>query len=153
MTVVDLIRLHEGLRLSPYVDATGHTTIGWGHNLTADPLPPSVFGSDGSISIGTAAAVLSADIAVATMALVTNCTPWFQALDTVRQAVIQDMCFNLGWHGLSEFHHTLGFVASGDYDAAADAMLASEPWASQVGSRAVEDATMMRSGEWPTMPN
>jgi lysozyme len=57
------------------------------------------------------------------------------------------MCFNLGINGLLQFHGTLQAVADGDYDQAAECMLASL-WASQVGRRALELATMMRSGEW-----
>jgi len=35
MNVRDLIKKHEGLRLTPYRCSAGYRTIGWGHNLDA----------------------------------------------------------------------------------------------------------------------
>jgi len=47
------------------------------------------------------------------------------------------MCFNLGIGGLLGFNNTLAFIAAGDWESAANGMLASK-WAKQVGMRAIE---------------
>lgn len=146
--VRDLIIKHEGVRLRPYTDSTGHKTIGVGHNLDAIPLAPALYLSDGSITPAVCDQVLSDDIAAATGGLVINCSPWFQELDDVRQAVLIDMAFNMGIRTLLTFQHTLGCVSAGNYASAAASMLASR-WAQEVGIRAVEDAQMMRGGGWP----
>lgn len=147
MTVRDLLIRHEGVRLVPYVDAMGHRTVGCGHNLDAWPLDPSQWESDGTISPTTCDDLLSDDLAAATHPLVVNCSPWFQALDQVRQAVLIDMSFNMGWPVLSEFKTFLGMVSAGNYGAAAADILKTL-WAKQVGYRALEDSQMLASGLW-----
>ncbi|OPZ48986.1 MAG: hypothetical protein BWY95_00416 [Bacteroidetes bacterium ADurb.BinA104] len=56
------------------------------------------------------------------------------------------MCFNLGIKGLLEFKNTLTFIAAGDWERAANGMLASK-WAKQVGKRAIELSELMRKGK------
>ena len=63
--------------------------------------------------------------------------------------MLYDLGFNLGDSGLEKFHHTLACVEAGDWQGAHDNLLASEPWATQVGPRAQEDATMLLTGQWP----
>jgi len=48
-----------------------------------------------------------------------------------------NMCFNLGLKGLLGFNNTLAFIKAGDWERAANGMLASK-WAKQVGMRAIE---------------
>lgn len=68
--------------------------------------------------------------------------------DPVRAAALLSMCFQLGARGLSGFTDTLGHVVSGEFDAAADAMLDSA-WAGQTPARALRVAAMIRTGEMP----
>lgn len=133
-----MLRLHEGSRLKPYVDTVGKVTIGVGHNLT-----------DNGITKAIEAAMLEEDIAV-TMADLRRGLSWFDELDGVRQAVLIDMCFNMGWPVFSKFVNTLAAVRDGRYQQAKDQMLVSK-WAGQVGSRALRLAEMMRSGQWPNV--
>lgn len=130
-----LIRAHEGSRLMPYEDTVGKLTIGVGHNLT-----------DKGISREIETLLLDEDIAEAIRNLTDN-LPWFGALDEVRQSVLVDMCFNLGWPRLSEFVNTLEAIRSGQWLLASKGMLASK-WARQVGGRAQTLARMMRTGSW-----
>jgi lysozyme len=137
VTIQDLITKHEGTRSFPYTDTVGKITIGVGRNLSYNGLRADEI-----------ALLLQNDIEAATA----NCKasfPWFGKLDDVRQAVLVDMAFNIGIGSLSGFHETLQAVEAGQYEAAANLMLQSF-WASQVPIRALEDATMMRNGEWPT---
>ena len=136
MNLQDLITKHEGLRLKPYTDTVGKLTIGVGRNL-----------SDIGISNDEAMMLLSNDIQNVTDELNNNLS-WFTNLDPVRQAVLLDMCFNMGWHTLSTFTTFLGMVESGNYSGAAADMLQTK-WAKQVGIRAEEDSQMMLTGEWP----
>jgi len=142
-----LVRLHEGVRLTVYDDATGrrlrpgdrlvgHPTIGIGRALDVR-----------GISRDEATALLARDLDEARRELV-EALPWVTRLDPVRQAVLIDMRHNLGQRGLLRFRRTLAAIAAGDYTRAAQQMGRSR-WARQVKSRAVRLQAMMRSGEWP----
>ena len=124
---------HEGFRLTPYTDTTGHLTIGVGRNL-----------SDVGITREEALDMLDRDIERAMGQLFLR-WPWAAHLDPVRQRVLIDMVFNLGAEGVGKFRRMLAAVAAGEYEAAAAEMLASR-WATQVGRRAVRLAQMMRTG-------
>ena len=131
-----LLRRHEGERLKPYLDTTGHWTIGVGRNLT-----------DVGITADESAVLLRNDVARTRLA-VCRAWPWVEQLDPVRQAVVLDMAFNLGVGGLKQFKRTLALLQKGRWEAAADAMLDSL-WAQQVGARAQRLAQMVRTMNWP----
>ena len=125
----------EGLRLKPYVDTVGRTTIGIGRNLT-----------DVGISEGEAYAFLENDLDKVEEAL-DRSLPWWRGLDAVRQEVLQNMAFNLGINGLLGFKNTLAAVKAGLWANAARGMRASR-WAKQVGARAERLAAAMETGEF-----
>lgn len=126
---------HEGLRLKPYRCTAGKLTIGIGRNL-----------DDRGISQKEAYAMLERDILDFEQQLLDEIPDVYNGLDEVRQSVLLNMCFNLGLKGLLEFKNTLAFIASGDWERAANGMLASK-WAKQVGMRAIELSEMMRKGK------
>jgi lysozyme len=126
---------HEGYRAKPYLDTVGVMTIGYGRNLR-----------DVGITRDEADYLLNGDIDRTVKALLTH-LPWMLELDSVRQAVLCNMAFNLGVSGLLTFRDTLKAVQQDRYDDAAEGMLASK-WAQQVGQRAMELAVQMRSGQW-----
>lgn len=140
----------EGVRLSPYIDTTGHLTIGCGRNLDANPITPaelSVIGSDcrsGTIRLDQAMLLLNEDIQ-RTVSGLSGALPWFSVLDDVRQRVLINMAFNMGIHGLLEFKDMLKSARNGSYYVASRHMLASK-WARQVGARAQRLAEMMALG-------
>lgn len=131
-----LLRLHEGLSSKPYRDTVGKLTIGVGRNL-----------DDVGISKEEADMMLANDIARAKSDL-SELAPWDAGLDEVRQAVLIDMCFNLGKNGLSKFKRFLAAMQDGDWRRAAQEMRDSLWWA-QVGSRAVRLERMVLDGRWP----
>jgi lysozyme len=133
--------LHEGLELHPYVDTVGKVTIGVGRNLT-----------DNGISHVEALYLLDNDIEQRAIADLLRHAPWVAQLDPVRQAVVIDMCFNMGWPRLSLFDNTLAAIRRGDWVSAAEGMRASK-WAKQVGRRAVRLRQMMLTGAWPNEAN
>jgi lysozyme len=134
MDVYELIKRHEGLRLKPYRDTEGHLTIGYGRAL-------NIVG----ISNDEADAMLGHDVADVVSKL--DRFPWFKSLGEVRAAVLIDMAFNLGWLKLLGFAHFLDAIERSDFETAAKEMLDSE-WAKQVGARAEELSTMMKTGRW-----
>ena len=125
------LKREEGLRLTPYQDAVGAWTIGYGHNLTAR-----------GISQAVAEQLLEEDIDATLTALAA--LPWYPALSPLRQLVIADMAFNLGVEGLCGFTKMLKAIGREDWERASDEMLASQ-WAEQVGYRAARLARMMRT--------
>jgi lysozyme len=151
--VVDLVKKHEGLRLYCYDDATGarldagdtpkgKPTIGYGH-AGPDVVPGLV------IDQKEADSMLGHDIISAQG----DCAwvfgrVWVTFLPA-RQAAFTDMAFNVGRTGISEFQRMIHAALAGDWAVAALEALSSK-WADQVGARAEEDASMIKTGEWPS---
>ena len=129
-----MIARHEGLRLKPYTDTTGHISIGFGRNLT-----------DNGITMSEADIMLLNDIRQAKADAATY--SWYGRLNEPRAAVVVDMIFNLGAQGFSKFKATHRAIEAEDWEGVAEHMLDSK-WAQQVGRRAREDAEQMRTGEW-----
>lgn len=127
------LRRHEGVRVKPYRDTVGKTTIGVGRNL-----------DDVGVSEDEILIMLRNDIARAQRGLDAT-LPWWTGLGPARARVLLDMCFNLGIERLLGFSATLSAMREGRYEDAARDMLASR-WAQQVGRRAVELAQTMRTG-------
>ncbi|WP_286810797.1 glycoside hydrolase family protein [Marinobacter sp. UBA2678] len=124
---------HEGLRLKPYLDTVGKLTVGYGRNL-----------EDVGISRDEADFMLDNDIDQVERQLET--IDEYRDLDPVRQTVIANMAFNLGFAGLMGFKNMWSAIDRRDWDRAAKEMLNSK-WARQVGVRAVELSEIMRTGE------
>ena len=131
----DQLRRDEGVRLFPYVDSVGKTTIGVGRNIT-----------DVGISSDEANVLLQNDIQRA-ISMLAESLPWTQALDPIRLAALQNVTFNIGIAGLMGFRQALGCMQTGDWAGAAKNFLDSK-WASQVGDRAVRLAQQIQIGEW-----
>jgi lysozyme len=130
---VQLLR-HEGMKLKPYRCPAGKLTIGIGRNLDAN-----------GISQKEAFVLLENDILRCESQLMDHIPIAYSDLNDNRKSVLLNMCFNLGISGLLEFKNTLAFIGAGDYERAANNMLASR-WAKQVGRRAIELSKLMRKG-------
>lgn len=125
------LRRDEGVRYVPYMDTTGHLSVGVGRNLTVSPLPA---GWTYPLTDAQVNQLLTQDLQ-ATFAQLDAKLPWWRTLDDVRMRVVANMAFNLGVTALLGFHNTLGAMQRGAYAVAAAGMLAST-WARQVGMRA-----------------
>jgi len=79
--------------------------------------------------------------------VLTDCEkfPWYKGLDPVRQGVIQNMVYNLGYTKLALFKETLKFIANKEYSKAATQMLTTK-WARDVPNRARRLSEIMRTG-------
>lgn len=133
--LTDMLVDHEGMRRKPYRCTAGKLTIGVGRNL-----------DDRGISPDEAMYMLANDIRDSRREL-SAAFSWFDKLDEVRQAVLIDMCVNLGLSRLQGFRNTLALVGVGKYEAAAQEMLDSK-WAEQVGRRSQRLSRMMATGRW-----
>ncbi len=135
MSVIDQLKRHEGFRRKPYLDTVGKLTVGFGRNL-----------EDVGINMVEAEYLLKKDVRQVRQRLMDQ-LPIFLELSPIRQAVLENMAFNLGLDGLMRFKRMLAAINYGDYTLAAKEMLDSK-WAKQVGSRAVELADQMKFDEW-----
>ncbi len=133
--LIEDLKRDEGCRLTAYKDTVGVWTVGVGH---AHVEPGTVW------TQAQANAQLAADIAHIEASLDVH-LPWWRTLDDVRQDVIANMAFNLGVASLMTFGNTLGHVKRGEWELAAEGMLASK-WAAQVHGRAMRLAEQMRTG-------
>ena len=131
-TLSEQLLRHEGIRLKPYRDTTGHLSIGIGRNL-----------DDTGIFEDEALMMLTNDIARFRRQL--SDIFLFNLLTINRQNVLVNMCFNLGYEGLMGFKKMWKAIEDYDFEKAADEMLKSK-WAEQVGRRAKELAKIMRTG-------
>lgn len=123
---------HEGLRLKPYRDTVGKLTVGYGRNL-----------DDMGITRSEADFMLDNDIERVQRELET--IDEYVDLSQIRQTVISNMVYNLGFRGVLQFKKMWTAISQGNYDLAAVEMLNSK-WQQQVGGRAEELAEIMRSG-------
>jgi lysozyme len=126
--------MREALRLRPYIDTDGKTTIGWGRNLTDD-----------GIRLSEAELLVNNDLNAAVVA-VAHALPWTNALDDVRLGVLLELEFNIGLAGELGFVQMLDLLRRDDYAAAGAALLDSK-WAGQVhATRARQMATQLITG-------
>ena len=132
-TLKRLIIKHEGIRLKPYIDTTGHITIGIGRNLT-----------DNGISYDEALYLLRNDLTRAIDEL--SHFEWYSTLDINRAIALVDMNFNLGLSRFLTFKKMIEALKQHDYETAAREMLDSR-WAKQVGKRAEELAEILKTGK------
>lgn len=143
MTEADRLRLRARLKIVEafnaqlYTDSRGYLTIGYGRLL--DPA------KGGAISLDEGEYLLANDLRRAEREA--ENLPAYHDLAPARQAVLIEMCFNLGLHGVRGFRRMLSALVHQDYAEAAAEMLDSA-WAAEVKSRAAALAVQMTTGEW-----
>lgn len=128
----------EGKVRHAYEDSLGFLTIGVGRLIDVR--------RGGGLSPAEIDFLLANDIAEKT-AQVLEALPWASRLNEPRLAVLINMAFQMGIHGLLQFKRMLGSVEDGQYGEAALEMVDSL-WAKQTSTRAHRLAEQMESGEW-----
>ena len=154
------LSIDEGRKRRVYLDTEGKRTIGVGRNLDDVGIRPEEAARLGITLAGVIRdgltepqidVLLDSDIDAAERDLDAK-LPWWRSLDAARQAVLVNMCFNMGIgngiRGLTSFRNTLAAIRDRRFADAAAGMLASK-WADQVGNRAVRLANAMLSGVEP----
>ena len=133
-SVVEQIKLDEGLSLKPYQCTADKFTIGYGRNI-----------EDNGITEDEAEYLLMNDIKSTQEELLAN-FEWFLMLSAPKQGVLINMCFNLGLTRFKQFKKMIAAIEMGDYNEAAEQMLDSK-WAHQVGNRAIRLSNIMRKSK------
>lgn len=129
--VVEQLKIDEGFDGFPYVDTTGHHTIGYGHNL------------DRPISKEAAEFILKDDLAEV-LRDIDQHKPWWVELPTAAQRVIANMAYNLGWPRFKEFVKFWVALEHRQYKLSA-AEIRNSLYARQVGARAERLAVLLES--------
>lgn len=163
--------VHEGYRTQVYKDTVGNRTVGVGFNLervdAASCLQrvnanfKEVAHGEAHLTAEQIQKLLECSI-TKTDAFARDVIKGYDQLDDVRQRVLCDMIFNLGYAGFLKFEKdltdtidndtpsdqmgTIDLVEAGRYKEAAARMLKTK-WATQVGRRAVILSRMMATGE------
>lgn len=142
--VRERVKRHEGLRLQVYDDATGRPIVA-GSTVIGNPTIGYgvLVAAPGGLTDDEAEALLDNRLRAARSAAAR--IPEYQGLDTVRRNVLVEMVYQLGLGGVLGFVHMRKHLYAGAYTLAAAEMLASR-WAKQTPARAMELATIMRSG-------
>lgn len=117
----DQLILHEGIELKPYKDSRGIWTVGVGFNLEARSAEyfnsvigrTALFRRDtggftGEVTREEALKVVQRDIKVYQAAVRTK-FPRYDELSEIRQRVVLDLAFNLGYR-LAQFHETKHWI-------------------------------------------
>ena len=129
-----LLVKHEELKQFPYVDTTGHLTIGIGRNL-----------STRGISVNESLYLCDDDILYFIDKL-NHFVSFYNLLSDNRKIVLIDICFNVGFNGLLNFKDMLAALEAFDFEKAADEIINSKA-AEQCPERYSQLATIMRTDE------
>ena len=133
-TLEDQLIRHEGYRQFPYKCSAGKLTVAIGRNL-----------EDRGVSEDEAKYLLHNDITICKQEL-NLLFPIIKVVNSARENVLINMCFNIGIARLAGFKKMWAAIAVGDFEEAAKQMLDSK-WANQVGKRAIELSGIMKTGE------
>lgn len=120
--LTDELTVDEGCPRYPYTDTRGCLSIGIGRNLTGNGL-----------SVAEVNFLFANDVAACCADLDAH-APWWRSLTAIRQRVMINLCFNMGWSRLSLFTHFLAAMQARDWASAAYELRDSK-WFEQVGTR------------------
>lgn len=138
------VSLDEGFRPEAYTDTLGYWTIGYGSRwilgepVTQDTAPITESVARTLLRAGLWKAALDAQ----------ELFPRWSEFDHVRQEVLVNMAYNLGFRGLARFRKLRAAADELDTTSMAAEMVDSR-WFDQVGGRAARLVLMMRSGRHP----
>jgi lysozyme len=136
--IIEMLRLHEGVKAHAYKCTANKITVGVGRNI--DP--------DGGLGLSEDEIdyLLSNDVNRVIIEL-NKTFVWFSALNEARRDAMIDLCFQLGLPTLLKFKNFLASMAEANYEVASIHLLDSL-YARQTPARADEIAEMVVSGEY-----
>jgi lysozyme len=145
--IMEMIKLHEGVRTKPYKDSLGLWTVGVGHLIgDGKSLPPEW---DRELSMKEVDELFAKDY-MHHKDMATKTPGWDKANETGQAAMI-DLAFNMGGAWYKKWPTTAKALESGDFNKAADGLKDSK-WYTQVKGRAVKIVEMIRNGGKETVP-
>lgn len=130
--LIEQLKRHEGFRSKVYKDSAGILTIGYGTNL-----------EHRGVSEFEAELMLRNELL--DMEAKLNQNEWFRMQDRVRKDALINLAYNLGYSGLLNFRKMIHYLKEQNYDLASKEALDSK-WAKQVGKRALELSTQIKTG-------
>ncbi len=136
-----LIAFEEGRVHDAYLDTRGFWSNGIGHKYTDSKNHEGDVWDDATID-----AVFSTDYARAYDGI-RAALDWFDKLDSVRQAYVISMAFQMGVAGVLQFQHTLDALRDERWNDAAGGVRASL-WHKQTFLRAERCARAFETGQW-----
>lgn len=132
----------EGFRATAYQDTVGVWTLGYGSTrMFGVPIKEL-----DRCTKGQARTQLRADLWEAILAT-GKLFPNLDELDSVRQEILVNMCYNLGERGLGKFVNLRSAVTAQNWKRAAEEMVDSK-WYAQVKGRGQRLVAAMKSGTW-----
>ena len=133
--LIKMLRSHEGVRPTVYLDSIGIETIGVGRNL-----------KDIGLSEDEIDYLLVNDINRCKAEA--KAFDWYDDLNTVRREAILNLLFNLGRPRFLGFKKAIEALNINDYEESA-AQFWDSRWRKQVGKRAEDICHMIRTGNYP----
>lgn len=133
-SIENMLRRDEGLRLKVYWDSEGYPTIGIGHLIMSEKtrdmdkinaalskqINRTVSGNPGSIDMDEATSLFKADLAKMQDAIIKDVRtgPVWLKVNRSRQMALENMAFQMGVAGLSNFQRMLAAMFIGDWKSA-----------------------------------
>lgn len=159
MTIEEMLRRDEGVKVELYWDHLGFPTIGVGHLIIHEKTRdrPRInrelstqIGrtiTDGRISNDEVSSLFDKDLngVISEIGRNSKVGPVYASLDDTRKMSIINMCFQMGVGGVSAFTSTLAYMLKKDWKNAHDGMLDSL-WARQTPGRANRVAKIILNG-------
>jgi lysozyme len=148
MTLAEFIERDEGRRNKPYKCSAGRLTIGIGHNIDANPLPPDIrqfLAQNGYITEDMIDRLFETDVRHASA----DCKvlfPLFETFSQPRQWALISFVFQLGFTGAKKFTRSVKAINEERWADAAHFMMQSL-WAKQTPFRAKRITRIIRTGE------
>lgn len=140
---------NEGRRSRRYKDSKGIWTIGIGHNMQANPLPPDIAMFEYTNNYITQEMIdrlFQTDIMVA----IRDCQKLYPKFDTFPEPIqiaLVDIMFNFGYTRWSkQFKETIAHINAEEWDDVED-HLQKSLWYKQVGRRAKDDIALIDKGQ------
>lgn len=139
MTLYEMLKHDEGIKLDLYKDTEGYYTIGVGHLVTKSPNRQEairILGSD-TITHAKAEQLFNDDIKITIKGVLNNSrlSKLYNQLEVNRQYALVNMCYQMGVQGVSTFNNSLSYLEQRNWSKAA-ANLRLSKWHKQTSNRA-----------------
>ncbi|AWD90554.1 tail-associated lysozyme [Erwinia phage Cronus] len=156
MTIFEMLKFDEGIKLSIYLDTLNYYTVGIGHLLVKSSDRAAAIrqldkevgrSTNGTITMAEAEALFQKDVASATRDIKSNTVlaPVWAVLDEVRQMALINFVFQLGTTGAAGFTTSMKLLQNKQWDQAA-VNLAKSKWYTQTPNRAKRVISVFKTG-------
>jgi len=150
MILIEQLKFEEGLRLTAYRCPAGFKTIGYGHNLDANPKTNDGVRIPDKISAAFAEDLLGDDVDK-TREKLRAAWPRIEEFDAARRDAFINMAFQLGVNGFIRFERLRAAALARDWPMAYSQALKSN-WAAQTPARAKRVALQILTGKYYQAP-